>query len=114
MGSGLYGASKAIAISDLITTVTPEKRMEESSEVQGKKRCLWLILNQILNLSNYLRPFFSFFSYVTLVEEVQEVENVNEKEQEEEETKETEISQQSTLTPPKIDTKVIVSPVNPI
>ncbi|XP_063340342.1 band 4.1-like protein 3a isoform X1 [Pelmatolapia mariae] len=73
MGSGLYGASKAIAISDLITTVTPEKRMEESSEV----------------------------------EEVQEVENVNEKEQEEEEeeTKETEISQQSTLTPQKIDTK---------
>uniref|UniRef100_A0A3Q0T0U1 Erythrocyte membrane protein band 4.1 like 3 n=1 Tax=Amphilophus citrinellus TaxID=61819 RepID=A0A3Q0T0U1_AMPCI len=37
MGSGLYGASKAIAISDLITTVTPEKRMEESSEGQGKK-----------------------------------------------------------------------------
>nr|XP_004573737.2 protein 4.1 isoform X5 [Maylandia zebra] len=77
MGSGLYGASKAIAISDLITTVTPEKRMEESSEVQ--------------------------------VEEVQEVENVNEMEQEEEEeeeeNKETEISQQSTLTPQKIDTK---------
>ncbi|XP_025766201.1 protein 4.1 isoform X5 [Oreochromis niloticus] len=75
MGSGLYGASKAIAISDLITTVTPEKRMEESSEVQ--------------------------------VEEVQEVENLNEKEQEEEEeeTKETEISQQSTLTPQKVDTK---------
>lgn len=49
---------------------------------------------------------------------MQEVENVNEKEQEEEEeeeeTKETEISQQSTLTPPKMDTKVIVSLVNPI
>uniref|UniRef100_A0A3P9CFI2 Erythrocyte membrane protein band 4.1 like 3 n=1 Tax=Maylandia zebra TaxID=106582 RepID=A0A3P9CFI2_9CICH len=59
MGSGLYGASKAIAISDLITTVTPEKRMEESSEVQGKKQCLWLILNQILNLSNYLRPYLT-------------------------------------------------------
>lgn len=59
-----------------------------------------------------------FFPYVTLVEEVQEVENVNEMEQEEEEeeeeNKETEISQQSTLTPQKIDTKVIVSPVNPI
>ncbi|XP_030613059.1 LOW QUALITY PROTEIN: band 4.1-like protein 3 [Archocentrus centrarchus] len=75
MGSGLYGASKAIAISDLITTVTPEKRMEESSEGQ--------------------------------VEEVQEVDKVNEKEQEEEEeeTKDTEISQQSILTPPKLDTK---------
>lgn len=47
---------------------------------------------------------------------MQEVENLNEKEQEEEEeeTKETEISQQSTLTPQKVDTKVIVSPVNPI
>uniref|UniRef100_A0A667XDW2 FERM domain-containing protein n=1 Tax=Myripristis murdjan TaxID=586833 RepID=A0A667XDW2_9TELE len=29
MGTGLYGASKAIAVSDLITTVTPEKRVEE-------------------------------------------------------------------------------------
>lgn len=64
MGSGLYGASKAIAISDLITTVTPEKRMEESSEVQGKKQFLWLILHQVLNLSNYLSPClpFTFFS----------------------------------------------------
>ncbi|XP_039646248.1 band 4.1-like protein 3a isoform X4 [Perca fluviatilis] len=29
MGSGLYGASKAIAISDLITTVTPERMVDE-------------------------------------------------------------------------------------
>ncbi|KAM6953740.1 band 4.1-like protein 3a [Aplochiton taeniatus] len=30
IGSGLYGAAKGIAVSDLITTVTPEKRVEES------------------------------------------------------------------------------------
>lgn len=29
MGAGLYAASKFIATSDLITTVTPEKRREE-------------------------------------------------------------------------------------
>uniref|UniRef100_A0A3Q4HVF6 Erythrocyte membrane protein band 4.1 like 3 n=1 Tax=Neolamprologus brichardi TaxID=32507 RepID=A0A3Q4HVF6_NEOBR len=70
MGSGLYGASKAIAISDLITTVTPEKRMEESSEVQGKKQCRWLILNQTLNLSNYLSPCTNF-SFFPIPEEMQ-------------------------------------------
>ncbi|KAM9839750.1 protein 4.1-like [Aulostomus maculatus] len=32
MGTGLYGASQAIAISDLIATVTPERRMEEGRE----------------------------------------------------------------------------------
>uniref|UniRef100_UPI0037E8B06F band 4.1-like protein 3 isoform X4 n=1 Tax=Semicossyphus pulcher TaxID=241346 RepID=UPI0037E8B06F len=30
VGSGLYGASKAIAVSDLITTVTPERRVEDT------------------------------------------------------------------------------------
>ncbi|XP_069576287.1 band 4.1-like protein 3 isoform X8 [Brachyistius frenatus] len=37
MGSGLYGASKAIAVSDLITTVTPEKRTEERREEQAEE-----------------------------------------------------------------------------
>uniref|UniRef100_A0A3Q3F6Q4 FERM domain-containing protein n=1 Tax=Labrus bergylta TaxID=56723 RepID=A0A3Q3F6Q4_9LABR len=32
MGTGLYGASKAIAVSDLITSVTPERRTEERAE----------------------------------------------------------------------------------
>uniref|UniRef100_A0A7N9AMP3 Erythrocyte membrane protein band 4.1-like 3a n=1 Tax=Mastacembelus armatus TaxID=205130 RepID=A0A7N9AMP3_9TELE len=32
MGSGLYAASKGIAVSDLITTVTPEKRMKDKEE----------------------------------------------------------------------------------
>lgn len=35
MGTGLYGASKVIAVSDLITTVTPERRTEERKEEQG-------------------------------------------------------------------------------
>ena len=29
MGSDLYGRAKGIAVSDLITTVTPEKKVEE-------------------------------------------------------------------------------------
>nr|XP_054594811.1 band 4.1-like protein 3 isoform X3 [Nothobranchius furzeri] len=32
MGSGLYGASKAIAINELIAILTPESRMEEKSQ----------------------------------------------------------------------------------
>uniref|UniRef100_A0A7N9AQ38 Erythrocyte membrane protein band 4.1-like 3a n=1 Tax=Mastacembelus armatus TaxID=205130 RepID=A0A7N9AQ38_9TELE len=36
MGSGLYAASKGIAVSDLITTVTPEKRMKDKEEEPGK------------------------------------------------------------------------------
>ncbi|XP_060920543.1 band 4.1-like protein 3 isoform X2 [Labrus mixtus] len=36
MGTGLYGASKAIAVSDLLTSVTPERRTEERAEqVEG-------------------------------------------------------------------------------
>ncbi|XP_019114356.1 band 4.1-like protein 3a isoform X6 [Larimichthys crocea] len=34
MGTGLYGASKAIAVSDLITMVTPERRAEETRTEQ--------------------------------------------------------------------------------
>lgn len=29
MGTALYGAAKGIAVSDLITTITPEKKAEE-------------------------------------------------------------------------------------
>lgn len=38
MGSGLYAASKAIAVSDLITTVTPERRGEDRMGEHGKKQ----------------------------------------------------------------------------
>uniref|UniRef100_A0A3Q1ILX9 FERM domain-containing protein n=1 Tax=Anabas testudineus TaxID=64144 RepID=A0A3Q1ILX9_ANATE len=37
MGSGLYAASKAIAVSDLIATVTPERRGEDRTMEYGKK-----------------------------------------------------------------------------
>lgn len=37
MGSGLYAASKAIAFSDLITTVTPERRTDERKDDQGNE-----------------------------------------------------------------------------
>ncbi|XP_071340284.1 protein 4.1-like isoform X5 [Trachinotus anak] len=86
MGSGLYAASKAIAVSDLITTVTPERRTEERREEQDEE--------------------------VLVVEEVQEVTEVEKEEvhqqqqmEEEDETRVTEISQQSPPTPQKQDTK---------
>uniref|UniRef100_A0A665TVW7 Erythrocyte membrane protein band 4.1-like 3a n=1 Tax=Echeneis naucrates TaxID=173247 RepID=A0A665TVW7_ECHNA len=37
MGSGLYAASKAIAVSDLISTITPERRIEQRREQPGKE-----------------------------------------------------------------------------
>ncbi|XP_047205572.1 band 4.1-like protein 3a isoform X8 [Girardinichthys multiradiatus] len=43
MGSGLYGASKAIAISDHITTVTPERRMEDRREEPAEEVLLLLL-----------------------------------------------------------------------
>lgn len=48
MGSGLYGASKAIALSDHITTVTPERRMEDSREEPGEN-----VTNQMCRCAPY-------------------------------------------------------------
>ncbi|XP_042337863.1 band 4.1-like protein 3, partial [Plectropomus leopardus] len=78
MGTGLYAASKAIAVSDLITTVTPERTMEERGAEPVEE--------------------------VLMVQERME-ENKEEVQQEEEETRATEISQQSPPTPQKQDTK---------
>ncbi|KAM4543513.1 band 4.1-like protein 3 isoform 3-T3 [Fundulus diaphanus] len=75
MGSGLYGASKAIAVSDLITTVTPERRMEDRREEPGEEVLLLL-----------------------LEEEAAE-------EPKEEETKAAQVSPESPPTPQKQDTK---------
>ncbi|XP_073344375.1 band 4.1-like protein 3a [Pagrus major] len=85
MGAGLYGASKFIAVSDLITTVTPERRTEEKRAEQVEE-------------------------VLVLEKEVQErlevdKEEVQEEEEEKEETGETVISQQSPPTPQKQDTK---------
>ncbi|KAI3355608.1 hypothetical protein L3Q82_018447 [Scortum barcoo] len=81
LDGGLYGASKAIAVSDLITTVTPERRTEERTAEQVEE--------------------------VLVVQEVQEKAKVDKEEvqQEEDEIGATEISQQSPPTPQKLDTK---------
>ncbi|XP_037549965.1 protein 4.1-like [Nematolebias whitei] len=76
MGSGLYGASKDIAISDLLIKGTPERadeRRQEPEEVQ-----------------------------VVLEEEVQQEQQLDELKKE---TRDTEVSQQSPPTPQKQDTK---------
>ncbi|XP_076577635.1 band 4.1-like protein 3a isoform X3 [Chaetodon auriga] len=85
MGAGLYGASKAIAVSDLITTVTPERRMEERRAEQ---------VEEVLVLGDE-------------VQERMEVhkEELQQDEEEEEKEENREISQQSPLTPQKHDTK---------
>ncbi|XP_071370035.1 band 4.1-like protein 3, partial [Centroberyx affinis] len=83
MGTGLYGASKAIAVSDLITTITPEKRAEEKRAEQAEE--------------------------VLVMEEVEErrvgEEEEVQQEEEEESTRATEISQPSPPTPQRQDTK---------
>ncbi|XP_070841717.1 band 4.1-like protein 3a isoform X9 [Chaetodon trifascialis] len=85
MGAGLYGASKAIAVSDLITTVTPERRMEERRVEQ---------VEEVLVLGDE-------------VQERMEVhkEELQQDEEEEEKEENREISQQSPPTPQKHDTK---------
>ncbi|XP_068604398.1 band 4.1-like protein 3a [Brachionichthys hirsutus] len=75
MEAGLYGASKYIATSDLITVVTPERRVEEVEEV------------------------------LVLEEEVRPKPDVGIKEVRQEETVEPELSPQSPPTPQKQDTK---------
>uniref|UniRef100_A0A1A7YJC1 Erythrocyte membrane protein band 4.1-like 1 n=1 Tax=Iconisemion striatum TaxID=60296 RepID=A0A1A7YJC1_9TELE len=77
MGSELYGASKAIATSELIAIVMPERRMEERSQEPVED--------------------------VLMVEE--EVQKIQQLEEVDEETKTTKTSQQSSPTPQKQDTK---------
>ncbi|XP_037619278.1 protein 4.1-like isoform X3 [Sebastes umbrosus] len=89
MGAGLYGASKAIAVSDLITTVTPERTMEERSAEQ---------VEEVLVVEEEVQERMEVDE-----EELQQQEE--EKEEEEEETRATDISQQSPPTPQKQDTK---------
>ncbi|CAJ1081608.1 band 4.1-like protein 3a isoform X7 [Xyrichtys novacula] len=93
MGTGLYGASKAIAVSDLITTVTPERLMEERRAEP---------VEEVLVMQERMED----------EEEVEEEEEDEEEEEEEEERKgveeekiDTEVSQQSPPTPQKQETK---------
>ncbi|XP_036934949.1 band 4.1-like protein 3a isoform X8 [Acanthopagrus latus] len=85
MGAGLYGASKFITVSDLITTVTPERRTDEKRAEQ---------VEEVLVLEKEVQGRL----------EMDKVE-VREEEEEKEETGETVISQQSPPTPQKQDTK---------
>ncbi|XP_044032405.1 band 4.1-like protein 3a isoform X2 [Siniperca chuatsi] len=88
MGTGLYGASKAIAISDLITTVTPERRTEERRAEQ---------VEEVLVVEEEVQERMEV--------DKEEVQQLHREEEEEEETRATETSQQSPLTPQKQDTK---------
>ncbi|XP_029385495.1 band 4.1-like protein 3a [Echeneis naucrates] len=83
MGSGLYAASKAIAVSDLISTITPERRIEQRREQPEEEV---LVVEEGMDVDKG--------------EEQQQVE-----EEEDEEKRLTEVSQQSTPTPQKVDTK---------
>uniref|UniRef100_A0A673HE54 Band 4.1-like protein 3 n=1 Tax=Sinocyclocheilus rhinocerous TaxID=307959 RepID=A0A673HE54_9TELE len=75
MGTALYGTAKGIAMSDLITTVTPEKKVEETREEEREETRLVL------------------------------VESVSVLEEEDEITKATEPSLPSPLTPARQDTR---------
>ncbi len=76
MGTALYGAAKGIAMSDLITTVTPEKKVEETREEEHEET----------------QPLL--------------VESVSVLEEEDETTRATEPSLPSPLTPVRQDTRV--------
>ncbi|XP_046879385.1 band 4.1-like protein 3 isoform X2 [Hypomesus transpacificus] len=95
MGSGLYAASKGIAMSDLITTVTPEKRVEEwkvEEQVEDKK-VMWRVEER--------RAVGVEERRVVEVEQRRAVEV----EEEDETTKVSEVSQPSPPTPVRQDTK---------
>uniref|UniRef100_A0A671KUI3 Band 4.1-like protein 3 n=1 Tax=Sinocyclocheilus anshuiensis TaxID=1608454 RepID=A0A671KUI3_9TELE len=79
MGTALYGTAKGIAMSDLITTVTPEKKVEEMREEEREEEC------------EETRPVL--------------VESVSVLEEEDEITKATEPSLPSPLTPARQDTR---------
>ncbi|XP_059381298.1 protein 4.1-like isoform X11 [Carassius carassius] len=48
MGTALYGAAKGIAISDLITTITPEKKVEETHEEEHEETRPVLVESAVL------------------------------------------------------------------
>ncbi|XP_062336220.1 band 4.1-like protein 3a isoform X7 [Osmerus eperlanus] len=93
MGSGLYAASKGIAMSDLITTVTPEKRVEEwkaEERVEDKKVVRRVEERRAVEVEE---------------RRVVEVEQRRAVEEEDETTKVSEVSQPSPPTPVRQDTK---------
>ncbi|XP_045066369.1 band 4.1-like protein 3 isoform X1 [Coregonus clupeaformis] len=87
MGSDLYGRAKGIAMSDLITTVTPEKKVEERKAEEEVE-----VEEEVEEEEEE-------------VEEEEEEVEVEEEEVEDETTKATEISQPSPTSPIRHDTK---------
>ncbi|KAM6971545.1 band 4.1-like protein 3 [Tautogolabrus adspersus] len=101
MGTGLYGASKAIAVSDLITSVTPERRTEERSAEQG---------TETANHTRLIRSDSDFDGVLVVQEQTEDKEEEQDEQEvqqleEEEETRAEELSQQSPPTPQKPETK---------
>nr|XP_020481102.1 LOW QUALITY PROTEIN: protein 4.1-like [Monopterus albus] len=92
MGSGLYAASKAIAVSDLITMVTPERRMEERREYQ---------VEEVLVVEAEAQQVMELVQE----EQQQQQRSRRRRREEEEEIRVTDISQQSPPTLQKQDTK---------
>lgn len=123
MGSGLYAASKAITVSDLIATVTPERSGESRMGDYGKKHSMrgelfYSLSSPVMVFLFLWSTFFSvslFFCSLPLVDEIlviqdQVMEVVEESKEDlqnqEDENRATDVSQQSPLTPQKQDTKV--------
>ncbi|CAB1341136.1 unnamed protein product [Coregonus sp. 'balchen'] len=90
MGSDLYGRAKGIAMSDLITTVTPEKKVEERKAEEEVE-----VEEEVEEEEEEEEE----------VEEEEEEVEVEEEEVEDETTKATEISQPSPTSPIRHDTK---------
>ncbi|XP_013885227.1 protein 4.1 isoform X7 [Austrofundulus limnaeus] len=84
MGSGLYGASKAIAVGDLIITGTPERRMDERKQEPAEEVLVVVVEEEVHQ------------EHLDSEQQLEEVKNG---------TRETEVSQQSPPTPQKQDTK---------
>ncbi|KAM3593114.1 uncharacterized protein V6R79_006469 [Siganus canaliculatus] len=93
MGTGLYGASKSIAISDVITRVTPERRMEERTTEP---------VEEVVVFEEEVQQRVEVET--KHVESVEEEEGEEEEEEEEEEETQ-EMFQQSPSTLQKLDTK---------
>ncbi|XP_056155242.1 protein 4.1-like, partial [Lampris incognitus] len=126
MGTGLYGASRAIAVSDLITTVTPEKRAEEKKaeqvllvarQVEHSPMQISLknvqfeaeSFNGLVQVSNSVIPALHLQIELVEVGCEEEVmvaeEEVKQEHEEDENVQATETSQPSPPTPQRQDTK---------
>nr|AAI58198.1 Zgc:92004 protein [Danio rerio] len=96
MGTALYGAAKGIAMSDLITTVTPEKKVEEEPQPQKHTHA-----------DKQMQPQTETETETDTHTQTQTVlvENVMILEDDDETTRATELSLPSPATPARLDTR---------